>query len=84
MFKYCLGINPVESGAGFKKLTLRPFVDFSGKLNYAKGSYDSKMGKIFAEWKVENGKATYIAKVPKEIDLTVDAPDNVEVTVERY
>ena len=84
MFKYCLGIRPEIDGAGFKKLTLRPAPDFSGKLTHAEGSYDSKKGKISVSWKVEEGKVKYFARVPKEIDLTLDLPENVTADIERY
>lgn len=84
MFRYCLGFVPDVNSAGYKKLTLKPYVDFSGKLTYAKGSYDSKMGKIYAEWEVKEGKAIYKARIPEAIDLTVCVPDGVEAIIERY
>lgn len=84
MFKYCLGIMPEEEGAGFKKITLRPFLDPSGKITWAKGYYDSKMGRISVKWKTTDGKKEYFASVPKGIELTVDAPKDVKVTLERF
>lgn len=84
MFRYCLGICPDVENAGYKKVNLKPYIDFSGKLTYAKGSYDSKMGKIYAEWEVKDGKATYKARVPEAIELTVCVPDGVEAIIERY
>lgn len=84
MFKYCLGIRPDIDGAGFIKLTLCPAPDVSGKLTHAEGSYDSKKGKISVSWKTEEGKIKYFARVPKEIDLTLDMPENVVAEIERY
>ncbi len=83
MFKYALGIVPELSGAGFKKLTLRPYVDLSGKITSMKGSYDSVMGKISVSWRVEDGVVYYDADVPAAIDLAFDIPDGVRVTVNR-
>ncbi|MBQ7642595.1 MAG: family 78 glycoside hydrolase catalytic domain, partial [Clostridia bacterium] len=36
-FRCCLGINPTIDGAGFKKVVIRPFVDFSGRITSVKG-----------------------------------------------
>ena len=63
---------------------MRPYPDKSGLITFAKGYYDSKKGRITAEWKVENGETTYSVRAPKEIDLCVDAPENVVVNVERF
>lgn len=58
--------------------------DVSGKLTHAEGSYDSKKGKISVSWKAEEGKIKYFARVPKEINLTLDMPENVVAEIERY
>lgn len=84
MFKYCLGIVPSEAGAGFEKVVLRPYPDTSGKITFAKGYYDSKKGRIEAEWRCEGGKTTYIASVPAAIDLEVKAPEGIETIIKRY
>lgn len=84
MYKYCLGIVPMLNGAGFEKLTLRPYPDKTGKLTSASGSYVSRMGKITAGWQNDNGKMVYTASVPKEIELTLDIPEGVTAKIERY
>ncbi len=84
MFKYCLGILPEIDGAGFEKLTLRPYPDKSGKLTSANGSYMSKKGKITAVWEQKDGKIVYTASVPKEIELSLDIPEDVVAKIERY
>lgn len=84
MFKYCLGIMPSFSKPGFEGLTLKPYIDFSGKLTHAEGSYDSIKGKITVSWKVKDGKAVYKARVPQGIDLTVETDERVKTEIERY
>ena len=67
MYKYCLGINAIEDGAGFNKVLIRPFVDFSGKLTSAEGSYDSINGKITAKWKKVGDTVEYQVEIPENI-----------------
>lgn len=81
MFKYCLGIRPE---AGFERLTLRPYIDTSGRLTHAEGHYDSVKGRIEVAWRTDGNKTTYSARVPKGIELTVDAPKGVTTMIERY
>ncbi len=84
MFRYCLGIRPSFEGAGFAKLTLKPDIDFSGRLTHAEGRYDSVRGEIAVSWKVSGDTAVYTARVPEGIELTVDVPANVKAEIERY
>ena len=84
MFRYCLGIRPSFEGAGFAKLTLKPDIDFSGRLTHAEGRYDSVRGEIAVSWKVTGDTAVYTARVPEGIELTVDVPANVKAEIERY
>ena len=67
MYKYCLGINAIEDGAGFNKVLIRPFVDFSGKVTSAEGSYDSINGKIAAKWKKVGDTVEYQVEIPENI-----------------
>lgn len=77
MFRYVLGIVPSakQGSAGFKKVTLRPYIDKSGKLKYAKGYYDSIAGRIEAEWRAVRGGYRYTAKVPAGMQAEYDFGD---------
>lgn len=75
MYEYCLGIRSDFENPGFKKLTLRPYMDRTGKLTWAKGHYDTDCGTVEVSWKVENGTYTYTATVPDAIDHDFDFGD---------
>ena len=72
MFKYCLGISPVESDPGFRKVLVRPFVDFSGKLTSASGSYECAYGKIAVKWTVTGRTARYEIAIPADVTPIYD------------
>ena len=72
MFKYCLGISPVESDPGFRKVLVRPFVDFSGKLASASGSYECAYGKIAVKWAVTGRTARYEIAIPAGVTPIYD------------
>ena len=72
IFKYCLGINPEAEAPGFERVLIRPFVDFSGKLTSACGSYESVAGKIDVKWKVVNGVAEYSCNLTGKIKAEFD------------
>ena len=72
MFKYCLGISPVESDPGFRKVLVRPFVDFSGKLTSASGSYECAYGKIAVKWTVTGRTARYEIAMPAGVTPIYD------------
>lgn len=72
MFKYCLGISPVESDPGFRKVLVRPFVDFSEKLTSASGSYECAYGKIAVKWTVTGRTARYEIAIPAGVTPIYD------------
>lgn len=72
MFKYCLGISPVESAPGFRKVLVRPFVDFSGKLTSASGSYECAYGKIAVKWAVTGRTARFEIAIPAGVTPIYD------------
>ena len=72
MFKYCLGISPVESDPGFRKVLVRPFVDFSGKLTSASGSYECAYGKIAVKWAVTGRTARFEIAIPAGVTPIYD------------
>ena len=66
-YRYILGIKPLEPG--YKKALIKPYVD--ERLLYAKGSYESRSGKIVSSWKIEKDKVIYDFEVamPAHIEL---------------
>lgn len=64
MYNYSLGIQRDEASPGFKHFILKPEIDLTGKMKYAKGYYDSMYGRIESSWKVENGIIQYNFNIP--------------------
>lgn len=65
-----LGINPTEEGAGFKKIRFAPRT--IEKLDWAKGSYLSKQGKISVDFKKVGGAFEYTLTLPKTVEIECD------------
>jgi len=86
-FEYVLGIKPKK--AGFDGVIIKPFVDRSGKIDGASGSFESINGKICVEWKkCSDG---FYCKIEKAEQLKADFVfENVQkivqdgVTVDRF
>ena len=64
MYNRSLGIERDENFPGFKHFVLRPEVDTTGGMTYAKGYYDSMYGRIESCWKQEDDKTVYQFTVP--------------------
>ncbi|MDR1093248.1 MAG: glycoside hydrolase family 78 protein [Clostridiales bacterium] len=73
MYKYCLGINPVEGAPGFKKVLFRPFIDPGGKITRAEGCYQSVNGAVKASWRADSaGAFLYETEVADGIEPLYD------------
>jgi alpha-L-rhamnosidase len=59
-YRSLLGINP--AAPGFEKITIKP--QPAGDLSWAKGSYQSVLGKIVSDWRIENGKYFLHVSIP--------------------
>ncbi len=66
------GIRPDETGAGFKKIIIKPGV--VGDLTWVKCGYDSIHGKIVSNWKREGSKLTMDVTIPINTTATVYVP----------
>lgn len=81
MCNYSLGIQRDENYPGFKHFILRPEVDSTGEMTYAKGYYDSMYGRIESCWKQGNGTLEYQCTVPANatarLYLPASSPDAV-------
>lgn len=64
MYNYSLGIQRDESAPAFKHFILKPEIDPTGKMTYAKGYYDSLYGRIESSWSVKDGVVHYNFTVP--------------------
>lgn len=64
MYNYSLGIQRDEQSPGFKHFVLKPVVDPTGEMRYAKGYYDSMYGRIESSWRVEGTTVRYAFTVP--------------------
>ena len=74
MYEYCLGINPHFDKPGFQKVTMRPYLDKSGKVTSAQGHYDTDFGTIAVDWTVNDGIYTYTVTIPEAIEYDFDFP----------
>ncbi|MEL5893180.1 family 78 glycoside hydrolase catalytic domain [Bacteroides sp. GD17] len=74
MYNYSLGIQRDEASPGFKHFILKPEIDLTGKMKYAKGYYDSMYGRIGSGWKVENEIAYYTFNIPGNTSALVCLP----------
>ncbi|MBQ8320020.1 MAG: family 78 glycoside hydrolase catalytic domain [Clostridia bacterium] len=64
-YEYMLGIKPLKEG--FEKLQIKPYIDGTGKITFAKGYYESRKGKISVEWKREGDTAEIVVEKPAEL-----------------
>ncbi len=64
MYGHSLGIQRDENTPAFKHFLLKPEIDPTGQMTFAKGYYDSMYGRIESSWKVENGVIHYDFTVP--------------------
>ncbi len=72
LYRYVLGIDTAESGAGYKEIILQPTV--GGELTYAKGAFDSMYGTIKSAWKLEDRNLIYDVTVPANTTATLYLP----------
>ena len=72
MYEYCLGISVSEETAGFEKIRIKPYLDKSGKITSASGSYRTGKGGIEIAWKNRGGYYTYDIRLPDGADAEFD------------
>lgn len=66
------GIQPDETGPGFKKIVIKPAV--VGDLLWVKASYDSVRGPISSAWQRSEGRLTMTLTIPANTTATVYVP----------
>jgi alpha-L-rhamnosidase len=72
LYRFVLGIEPAPGTAGFSQLALRPHP--GGQLSWARGSYQSRLGLISAEWQRAGGAFSYQVEIPPGVTGTVHVP----------
>ena len=68
MYEYCLGIRSDVKNPGFRKVIIAPICDFSGKLTWVKGYYESVGGRIDASWKRVGDDVEYLVTIPQTME----------------
>ena len=77
MFRSMLGIG--SDGVGFKKLIMKP--ETGEGITWAKGHYDSIMGRIGSDWKLDGDQFSWKITVPPNTTATVYVPAKAVVDV---
>ncbi len=72
IFGVSLGITVSEDGAGYEKITVAPNPD--KRLGFAKGSIDSRKGKVQVYWYYVGDQVRYEITVPAETTATICLP----------
>jgi alpha-L-rhamnosidase len=72
MYRCLAGIRPDLSGAGYKKMTIKPAI-LSG-LHWVKAHYDSVYGRVAVAWKREGDSFTLDVAIPANTAATVFVP----------
>jgi alpha-L-rhamnosidase len=80
LFEGMLGITPEEDGAGFKKITVRPYLD--KRIATGQGAYDSPNGLISVSFAYGGGGFDYTIALPKAMQVKFDFVQEVESIVE--
>jgi len=71
-FNTLAGISPVESGAGWQRFIINPFID--NELIFTNAAYQSANGNISAKWKKENGFLLMEVEIPVNTQATIHFP----------
>ena len=74
------GIQPDSEGPGFRRIVFQP--DIGCGLQYARAEFDSILGKITSDWKIEGNVTTYSIKVPVGAEAKVRLPEKKGATIQ--
>lgn len=78
MYSCVLGIRPLWQAPAFREAELRPFPDFSGKVNSASGSLKTDFGPISVQWVRKGDCVEYSYSAPAEVKVHVRFPQQIE------
>ena len=71
LYSHCAGIRPLKPG--FEEILIKPMP--GGTLTYAKAEYQSLVGNICSEWRIENGTFFLHVSAPEGRRVKVALPD---------
>ena len=77
LYSHVLGIKLTEEG----KICISP--SLSSEISFAKGEYQSSLGKIFVEWKYEEGQYDFTIRADEKVDFYCDFKDRKVVSLEK-
>ena len=71
MYNHSLGIQRDDKVPAFKHFILKPEIDATRTMTYAKGYYDSIYGRIESSWHIDGNMARYDFSIPANTSATV-------------
>lgn len=71
MYNYSLGIERDEQSPGFRHFILKPVVDPTGTMTWARGHYDSMYGRIESSWERVADGISYRFTIPANTTATL-------------
>ena len=72
LMAHSLGIRRDSERPGFTHFVLAPEPDPTGHLTYARGWYDSELGRIESSWEKRDGQTSYRFVVPRGTTATIE------------
>lgn len=79
MYRYMCGIQPREDAPGFRSFRLQPRP--SRRLQWAKASFDSPVGRIESSWEYKDGIFRYCCSVPFDAEAELTLPFDGETCI---
>ncbi|MBO4976592.1 MAG: family 78 glycoside hydrolase catalytic domain [Lachnospiraceae bacterium] len=74
VYSVAAGINPVEEAPGYAKVRIAPIPD--ARLDWLKGSLETRHGLVTSEWKKEDGFWRYEITTPVESVIVIDGKEH--------
>ena len=74
------GINPVEDGAGYRKIRIQPVPD--ARLGHLRAGIDTRAGRVESAWRYKDGMIEYEITVPQGAVAQIILPQGGHYTVE--
>ncbi len=79
IFGVSAGIQPLEDGAGYKHISIKPSSE--KRLGFVKAGIETRFGKVSSYWYYKRDKIHYEFDVPKGVTAEIILPDGTNQTV---
>lgn len=79
MYRYMIGINPVEEKPGFKRAVIAPKPDY--QLEWAKSEFKSASGNYRVKWELKKNKLEIVVNVPFDCEAELWLPNADKMNV---